>query len=241
MKFSLSLLLLATAAEGFMVPLRKDATRLDAFGSIGAPFTRNTPTPAGTATAKPTTPIIEDKTVPLTGLAKKYRAQDGSVILSHDFRLTMELATIAPLIYYGYHGDANGQMGMLFHLVLSGWLGVQANRVRTVFDKEAIEFYNLKGSGVKYQARPALCDDRLQRKPNNWMVGHTPSRWNYETITGYYFYPSIEFPVVTILWETETTQYGEQPHFFPALFNVKQFKEEMDKHGVPYKLPFVPE
>jgi len=106
MKFALSLLLLATAAEGFMVPLRKDATRLDAFGSIGAPFTRNTPTPAGTSSAKPTTPIIEDKKAPLTGLAKKYRAQDGSVILSHDFRLTMELATIAPLIYYGYHGES---------------------------------------------------------------------------------------------------------------------------------------
>ena len=134
-------------------------------------------------------------------------------------------------------GDMDGQLGALFHVVLAAWIGVQANRVRAVFDKDAIEFYNKIGEGVSYKAKPAKCDPRLQHKPNNWMVASTPNRWNYKDITGYYFYPSLEFPVVTILWEMQTTPGYEQPHFFPALFNAKHFKEEMDLHNVPYKLP----
>ena len=133
--------------------------------------------------------------------------------------------------------DQAGLLGAGFHAALAGWIGLQSNRVRAVFDNEAIEFYNLKGMGSAYLAGPAK-DARLQRKPNNWLVSSTPNRWNYKTISGYRFYPDKEFPVVCILWEEQTKEgkihYGSQPHFFPALFNAKHFSEEMKKHNVPY-------
>ena len=126
--------------------------------------------------------------------------------------------------------------GAAFHAVLAMWVGVQANRVRCVFDKQAVEFYNLKGSGTKFTAKSADdVDPRLERKPDNWMVRGTPNRWNYKTITGYRIYPSLEAPVICVLWETQNANIGEQPHFFPTLFDAKHFKQEMDKHGVPYK------
>lgn len=122
------------------------------------------------------------------------------------------------------------------------WVGFQANRVRAIFDNQAVEFLNRKGLNTPWMAVEAKCDPRLTTKPNNWLLGDSANRWNYETITGYYFYPSEILPIVTILWEKETMNrkhggYGEQPHFFPVLFNAKQFKEEMETHGVPYKMP----
>jgi Protein of unknown function (DUF3119) len=128
--------------------------------------------------------------------------------------------------------------GAAFHAALGVWVGVQGNRVRTVFDDEALEFYNVKGSSAtflnKERKNADRVDPRLEKKPNNWLLNRTPNRWKYETITGYRFYPNLDAPVLCILWETETHG-GEQPHFFPVMFDAKHFKEEMDKHGVPYQ------
>ena len=126
-------------------------------------------------------------------------------------------------------------------MVLGGWIGVQANRVRCVFDKEAVEFYNLKGSTSSHlieENYAADIDPTLEHKSPNWLT-RTPNRWNYKTISGYRFYPSINFPVICVLWETETkgsrdTHIMRQPHFFPLLFSAKEFKANMDKHGVKY-------
>jgi len=231
--------------------------------------------------AKYTNPIREKR---LSGIDKVYKGADGSTILGPSFRLALEIAAVAPLIWFFHSGmfvfcqrisygsitaeisfcssspakislslktnflllytdsfntgvDQSGLLGTAFHVVLAGWIGLQANRVRTVFDDKAIEFYNLKGMGSAYLAKPAK-DQRLQKKPDNWLVKGTPNRWNYATITGYRFYPSVEFPVVCILWEDQTGEgkihYGSQPHFFPALMNAKLFVQEMNKHNVPY-------
>ena len=78
---------------------------------------------------------------------------------------------------------------------------------------------------------------RLTRKPSNF-VTKTENKWTYDKVTGYQFYPSIELPLICYLKETQTSERynipGEQPHFFPALFVAKQFKDEMDKRNVPY-------
>ena len=90
-----------------------------------------------------------------------------------------------------------GAAGAAFHAALGLWVGVQANRVRCVFDDEALEFYNLKSSGAKGRDADDV-DPRLERKPDNFAKG-TPNRWKYESITGYRFYPSLETPVMCIM------------------------------------------
>jgi hypothetical protein len=72
------------------------------------------------------------------------------------------------------------------------------------------------------------------------------------------FYPSLEVPVICYFKETETPKkqwdkwfaafdYDNkrgQPHFFPGICNVRQFKEQMELRGVKrepipsYKSPF---
>ncbi len=130
-----------------------------------------------------------------------------------------------------------GVSGGLFHLLFAALLGVQTRRVRCVFEKDAFEFYNLKGPGLQ----------RLEIKPDNYVAG-TRNRWKYDSIINYGFFPSEQFPVICYFKETETPEWkwnrwfaafdsyqNGQPHFFPGICNVQQFKAEMEKRGVKRK------
>lgn len=135
-----------------------------------------------------------------------------------------------------------GIAGGLFHILFAGLLWIQTMRVRCVFEKDAFEFYNIKG--------PKLDLDKgawLQEKPANYVSG-TQNRWKYDSIINYGFFPSEEFPVICYFKETDTPEeqwdkwfaafdsYGRgQPHFFPGICNVHQFKREMEKRGVKRK------
>jgi len=135
-----------------------------------------------------------------------------------------------------------GVCGGLFHLLFGALLLVQTRRVRCVFEKDGFEFYNIKGPGLDLEK-----DGYLQRKPENYVVG-TLNRWRYDKIINYGFFPSLQFPVICYFKETETPKekwnrwfaafdsYGlGQPHFFPGICNVNQFKKEMEKRGVKRK------
>lgn len=128
-------------------------------------------------------------------------------------------------------------------MVFASLLWVQTLRVRCVFHKDAFEFYNLKGPGTLDLEKGA----RLERKPDNYVSG-TRNRWSYDKIINYGFFPSLDFPVICYFKETETPKeqwnkwfaafdsYGNgQPHFFPGICDVYQFKAEMEKRGVKHK------
>lgn len=135
-----------------------------------------------------------------------------------------------------------GVAGGLFHILFAALLWVQTRRVRCVFEKDSFEFYNIKG--------PHLDLDKgawLERKPDNYVAG-TLNRWHYDDIINYGFFPSIEFPVICYFKETETPEYKwnrwfaafdsygrGQPHFFPGIVDVHQFKEQMELRGVKKK------
>lgn len=132
--------------------------------------------------------------------------------------------------------------GGLFHMLFAALLWVQTARVRCVFEKDGFEFYNIKGPGLDLEKGAYL-----ERKPNNY-VADTRNRWKYDTITNYGFFPSEEFPVICYFKETETPKWKwnrwfaafdsyqrGQPHFFPGICNVRQFKREMEKRGVQHK------
>ena len=128
-----------------------------------------------------------------------------------------------------------GTAGNCFHLLLATLLWVQTSRVRCVFEENGFEFYNVKGAGLDLTKGA-----RLEKKPGNFVVDGE-NRWTYDKITSYAFLPSLSLPILCVMKESQTGEgkayYGsDQPHFFPALFDAKLFKAEMDKRGVKYGL-----
>lgn len=132
-------------------------------------------------------------------------------------------------------------------MLFAALLWVQTRRVRLVMGKDSFEFYNIKG--------PHLDLDNgawLERKPDNYVSG-TQNKWDYDSIINYGFFPSIEFPVIVYFKETQTPKekwsrwfaafdsYGRgQPHFFPGICDVHQFKDEMEARGAKRKnIPIV--
>jgi Protein of unknown function (DUF3119) len=136
-----------------------------------------------------------------------------------------------------------GVSGALFHLLFATLLWVQTRRVRLVFEKDAFEFYNIKGPQLDFDKGA-----RLMRKPDNYVSG-TVNRWKYDSIINYGFFPSLDYPVIVYFKETETPpeQWNKwfaafdiwnglgQPHFFPGICNARQFKAEMENRGVRRK------
>lgn len=127
-------------------------------------------------------------------------------------------------------------------MLFAALLWVQARRVRCVFDKDALELFNIKGPHLDLENGAWL-----QQKPDNYVTG-TRNRWRYDAITNYGFFPSIEFPVIMYFKETDTPKekwnrwfaafdsYGRgQPHFLPGIVDAKQFKAELEKRGVKHK------
>lgn len=135
-----------------------------------------------------------------------------------------------------------GVAGGLFHMLFASLLWVQTRRVRCVFEKDGFEFYNIKGPKLDLEQGAWL-----ERKPDNYVAG-TQNRWQYDQITNYGFFPSLDFPVICYFKETQTPEwkwdrwfaafdsYGRgQPHFFPGICSARQFKAEMEKRGVKRK------
>ena len=145
-----------------------------------------------------------------------------------------------------YYADGSlspiGVAGAAFHLLFAALLWVQTRRVRCVFEKDGFEFKNIKGYKLDLEQGAKLVE-----KPGNYVTG-TKNKWHYDAITNYAFFPSFEFPVIVYFKETETSkdhwnkwfaafdsyQRG-QPHFFPGICDVSQFREQMQARGVKRK------
>lgn len=173
----------------------------------------------------------------------------ADAVIDPDYFLSVAVFLLGPLIMWyhpSYMADESpsliGIAGAGFHVLFAALLWVQTARVRCVFEKDSFTFYNVRG--------PRLDLDNgaeLVRKPDNY-VAATENRWSYDTITNYGFFPSKEFPVICYFKETETPEwkwnrwfaafdsYGRgQPHFFPGICNVNQFKKQMEDRGVKRK------
>lgn len=192
---------------------------------------------------KSTTPVAKKN----VGWLQRQVMED--VMIEPDYFLAISTALLCPLIIWyhpSYAADGSpsliGVCGGLFHLLFASLLWIQTRRVRCVFEKDAFEFYNIKGPHLDLE-RGAY----LESKPGNYVSG-TRNRWKYDSITNWEFFPSEVFPVICYFKETETPEfkwnrwfaafdsYGRgQPHFFPGICNVAQFKEQMESRGVKRK------
>lgn len=184
---------------------------------------------------------VADKNV-----SKLQRMTMKDVMIDPNYFLTWAVALLCPLIIWYHPSDGSpsliGVCGGLFHLLFAALLWVQTRRVRLVFHKDGFEFYNIKGPGLDLDNGAWL-----ERKPDNYVVG-TQNRWTYDSVINYGFFPSIEFPVICYFKETMTPEekwsrwfaafdsYNRgQPHFFPGIVDVYQFKEQMEARGVKRK------
>ena len=111
---------------------------------------------------------------------------------------------------------ASGNVGGGVVMALFGGLfTVQAGRVRFEFDDEALEVKIDTGNK----------EDELMSSGENLVVGGA-NRWDYDTVTDWFFIPSKDFPVLIYFKETQTSPDG-QVHFFPVISNGAELYDVM--------------
>lgn len=153
-------------------------------------------------------------------------------VIDPDYNLAIVFAAIGTTILtvnHGFHPDFSffaifGGIAGALHLLLAALFGIQASRVRFVFDSEAFE---LKMGG-----------DDLQDSGENIVVGGK-NRWDYSTFVNWEFFPNVDYPILVYFKETQTPKekWGEGPggldkkgggqvHFFPVIGNAKQLEQQ---------------
>ena len=128
-------------------------------------------------------------------------------------------------------GVVQGGLNILF----ASFLAVQAKRIRFVFDETSFELKNVDIG--------ASTEEVLKESGENFVVGGA-NRWDYDKFVNYDFFPSATYPILVYFKETQTpeekwdegpgqwdTNGGGQVHFFPAIANVKQLKEQFEIRG----------
>jgi len=240
MKLLISLTLVA-AAQGFVqAPMGHVSTQL----KVAAPGTIEEDW-AG----KPLPPKVSTEPVAVNNVSKRARQRIKDRIIDPDYTLALGTFMLGPLIAWyhpSYMADGSpsliGIFGAGFHVVFAALLWIQTTRVRLVFEKDSMEFYNVKGKACDLEQGA-----KLVKKPSNYVAG-TANRWDYDDIINYGFFPSLEFPVICYMKETATDEYKwnrwfaafdsygrGQPHFFPGICNARQIKEEYEKRGIKRK------
>jgi len=125
-----------------------------------------------------------------------------------------------------------GALNIIFALFLT----FQAGRVRFVFDDTSFELKTTGGNASE-------SNDGLGSSGENFVVGGA-NRWDYDTFVNWRFFPNEDVPILIYFKETQTPEEnwsegpgkldkkgGGQVHFFPAIANVKQLKEQFEIRG----------
>ena len=127
-------------------------------------------------------------------------------------------------------GAIQGGLNILF----ASFLAIQAQKIRCVFDSTAFELKNVDFG--------TTADDLIESGENFVLGGK--NRWAYNKFVHFDFFPSEEFAILVYFKERQTPEErwgggsygldkvgGGQVHFFPAIGNVKQLKEQFELRG----------
>jgi len=157
------------------------------------------------------------------------------VVISSDYTLTAVFGAIGAFVIATSLNSPLGIFEGSLDLLFAVFLAVQASRIRFVFDETAFELKNVDIG--------ASDDAILTTSGENFVVGGA-NRWAYETFVNWDFFPSEQYPVLVYFKETQTPQDkwnegpgqldkvgGGQLHFFPAIANVKELKEQFELRG----------
>lgn len=174
---------------------------------------------------KPKIPnVVVDSDYTLTYL---FAAIGIFVILTSPDKSCVDGSLICPPSIWGV---VQGGLNLLF----ASFLAIQAKRIRFVFDETSFELKNVDLS--------ATDDSILKDSGENFVVGGA-NRWTYDSFVNYDFFPKA-FPILVYFKETQTPEDswnegpgsmdkvgGGQIHFFPAIANTKQLKEQFELRG----------
>lgn len=161
------------------------------------------------------------------GLAKKETPQKPiipSVVVDSDFTLSYAFAALGSLLIVTSHPILGG-----LNIFFSSFLAIQAKRIRFVFDEDSFELKN---------ADFGASSEVLLESGENFVVGGA-NRWRYDTFVNWDFFPNVNTPILVYFKENQTPQEkwdegpgqldkigGGQVHFFPAIANCQQLKEQ---------------
>jgi NIMA (never in mitosis gene a)-related kinase len=127
--------------------------------------------------------------------------------------------------FKGPTGKVFGAGAIVFTL-FGGFVAFQTSNLRFKFDESSFSLVKADGSSVG----------------ENVVVGGENS-WKYNTFVNYDFLPSEDFPILVYFKETQTPSdaWVEAPivvdnaegqaHFFPAIANTAQLKEQFELHN----------
>ena len=136
------------------------------------------------------------------------------VVVDTDYTLAAAFGVVGVSIVALNHG-VSGVLGGGFISLLASLFAVQATRLRFVFDEDCFEL----------KAVESIDSEDLTNSGENIVVGGA-NRWAYDTFVNWDFFPSFDVPILVYFKETQTAEDG-QIHFFPAIANVKQLKEQV--------------
>lgn len=156
-------------------------------------------------------------------MAKQPEPQIPDVVIDPDYTIAAAFAVVGVSIVATNNG-VGGIIGGGFITLLGSLFAVQATRLRFVFDKDSFELKTVDSVG----------SDELNDAGDNIVVGGA-NRWTYSSFVNWDFYPSPDVPILVYFKETQTPQDDEssdgQIHFFPAVANCKQIKEQFELRG----------
>jgi len=122
------------------------------------------------------------------------------------------------------------------NIIFATFLAIQARRIRFVFDGTSFELKNTDSDTSE-------SDAALESSGENFVVGGA-NRWDYDSFVNWDFFPNEQFPILIYFKETQTPEEkwsegpgkldksgGGQIHFFPAIANVQQLKEQFEIRG----------
>ena len=148
------------------------------------------------------------------------RPRIPDVVVDSDYTLAAAFAVVGVSIIAADRGGVGGALGGGFFTLLASLFAVQASRIRFVFDETCFELKTVDSIG----------SDDLRDSGENIVVGGA-NRWAYASFVNWDFFPSPAFPVLVYFKETQTPRPdgsgNGQIHFFPAIANCKQLKEQV--------------
>jgi hypothetical protein len=148
------------------------------------------------------------------------RPRIPDVVVDSDYTLAAAFAVVGVSIIAADRGGVGGALGGGFVTLLASLFAVQASRVRFVFDETCFELKTVDSVGSA----------ELRDSGENIVVGGA-NRWAYESFVNWDFFPSPSFPILVYFKETQTPgpdgSGDGQIHFFPAIANCKQLKEQV--------------
>jgi hypothetical protein len=153
------------------------------------------------------------------------------VVIDSDYNIAYAFGAVGILIVLVTQGSVFGAVVGGITLLFASFLAIQAKRIKFVFDEDSFE--------LKMGDSP----DELTSSGENIVVGGE-NRWKYDSFVNYDFFPNRGLPILVYFKENQTPEEkwnegpggldkvgGGQLHFFPAIGNVDQLKEQFALRG----------